>query len=203
MITAFEREAENRNRAGTIAEFDPKETSNQPLRYAAARYYRGKNMNGSKVNMWLSLAANFGVIIGLMLVALELQQNSELMRIQINQARADTAMLSNEQFFNSDYIPAIILKQRTEQVLSDEDWLRYVSWFRGINRNQDNVLSQYHAGMLEENTPRSVRDFALDVVWSSKYSRKAWKVTKVGYTDKYVTFIENALAEANNDQGSR
>ena len=79
-------------------------------------------MNGSKVNMWLSLAANFGVIIGLMLVALELQQNSELMRIQINQARADTAILSNEQFFNSTYIPAIILNDRTGTVLHDEDW---------------------------------------------------------------------------------
>ena len=64
-------------------------------------------------------------------------------------------MVSNEQLFNSDYLPSILLKINIGEELSDEEWMRYLSWFRASNRNQDNVISQYYAGMLGENTPIS------------------------------------------------
>ena len=152
-------------------------------------------MDSNQVKKWLTLIANIGVLFGLALVAFELQQNSGLMRIQINQARADAAMLSNEQLFNSPYLPSIILKTQEGSELSGEERIRYISWFRAINRNQDNVLSQYFAGMLGEHTPGSVADFARDVVASSSYSREAWRITKPGYSDEYIAFIEKVLED--------
>ncbi len=153
-------------------------------------------MDSNQVKKWLILIANIGVLFGLALVAFELQQNSELMRIQINQARADAAMLSNEQLFNSPYLPSIILKTQQGGELSGEERIRYINWFRAINRNQDNVLSQYFAGMLGEHTPRSVEDFARDVVASSSYSREAWRITKPGFSDEYIAFIEKVLKDS-------
>ncbi len=153
-------------------------------------------MDSNQVKKWLILIANIGVLFGLALVAFELQQNSELMRIQINQARADAAMLSNEQLFNSPYLPSIILKTQQGGELSGEERIRYINWFRAINRNQDNVLSQYFAGMLGEHTPRSVEDFARDVVTSSSYSREAWRITKPGFSDEYIAFIEKVLKDS-------
>ena len=144
------------------------------------------------VNRWLTPIASIGVILGLFLVGYELRQNSELMRIQINQERADAAMLSNEQLFNSEYLPEILFKIEQDQDLTEVEKIRYIAWFRAINRNQDNVLSQYLTGMLADHTPRSVRDFAHDVVFSSEYSREAWQITKPGYSDAYIDFIENA-----------
>ena len=156
-------------------------------------------MDSSQVKTWLTLIANIGVLFGLALVAFELQQNSELMLIQINQARADAAMLSNEQLFNSPYLPSIILKTQEGSELSGEERIRFISWFRAINRNQDNVLSQYFAGMLGEHTPGSVADFARAVVASSSDSREAWRITKPGFSDEYIAFIEKVLEDnANN-----
>jgi len=60
------------------------------------------------VNKWLMLAANFGVLLGVALVVYEIRQNSELMQVQIRQARADAAVVSNEQTFESAYIPTIM-----------------------------------------------------------------------------------------------
>ena len=51
-------------------------------------------MNTERLNTWLALTANVGVIVGLIIVAVELNQNSDLMRIQIGQSRADAAMAS-------------------------------------------------------------------------------------------------------------
>jgi len=127
-------------------------------------------------------------------VAYELRQNSELMRVQINQARADAAMVSNEHSFNSDYIPAILVKVRSGTNLSPEESIRYVDYFRAMNRNQDNVLSQWVAGMLGDNTPRSITGYACAFVNSSRASLEAWETTKHGYTDAYVSFIEDTMA---------
>jgi hypothetical protein len=153
-------------------------------------------MDSNKVNKWLTLIANIGVLFGLALVAFELRQNSDLMRIQINQARADAAMLSNEQLFNSPYLPSILLKAQQGSELSGEEQIRYINWFRAMNRNQDNVLSQYAAGMLGEHTPGSVEDFARDVVASSTYSREAWQITKPGFSGEYIAFIEKAIKDS-------
>ena len=141
----------------------------------------------------IEIVAGIGVVLGLVLVAYELRQNSELMRIQVNQARADAAMMSLDQSFNSDYIPEIRVKIRDGIELTAEEWLRYVDFFRGWNRNQDNVLSQWEAGMLSDNTPRSVEGFACGFIGLGPIQLKAWEETKPGYTDSYVSFIESAL----------
>ena len=150
-------------------------------------------MDSNNVNKWLVLAANLGVLLGVALVIYEIRQNSELMQVQIRQARADAAMLSNEQTFESAYIPTILVTIRQGGELSDEDMVRYVNWFRSMNRNQENVLSQYQFGMLNENIPRSIQDFARATIWQSEYSREAWRITRPGYTDEYVAFIESMI----------
>lgn len=45
-------------------------------------------MNTDKINKWLTLVANVGVVIGLALLIFEIRQNSELVRAQVHQARA-------------------------------------------------------------------------------------------------------------------
>lgn len=152
-------------------------------------------MDSNKLNQRLTLVANFGVILGLLLVAWEVQQNSHLMRIQISQARADAAMVSNAQLFDSEYMPAILVKTDSGDELSAEEWHRYVSWFRAWNRNQENVLHQYNAGMLGANIPRSVEGFVKDMIDRHDYSRKAWVETKPGYTSEYIMFVESIIGE--------
>ena len=150
-------------------------------------------MNADQINKWMTLVANIGVIFGLILVAYEVQQNSELMRIQINQARADSAMVSNEHSFNSDFIPPILAKVQRDDDLTIEESIRFTDYFRSMNRNQDNVLSQYDAGMLGENTPRSIITYVCQFIGKSEASHKAWEYTSGGYSDRYIAFVEEAL----------
>ena len=48
------------------------------------------NMNADRVNRWLTLGANVGVVIGLILLLIEIDQNNDLARAQIHQTRADS-----------------------------------------------------------------------------------------------------------------
>ncbi len=47
-------------------------------------------MNADRVNRWLTLGANVGVVIGLILLLIEIDQNNDLARAQIHQTRADS-----------------------------------------------------------------------------------------------------------------
>lgn len=156
-------------------------------------------MRADRINTWLTISANVGVIVGLFLVAFELNQNSSLMRIQIEQSRADAAMASNEATYNSEYLPAVLVKIRDDEQLSREEIERYRWWFRAQNRNQDNVYNQYLSGMLGATSPRSVRDFVREVIASSDFGREEWRAQKVGFSDEYVSFVESVLKKADDN----
>jgi len=152
-------------------------------------------MNAEKVNRWLTLGANIGVVIGLLLLIVEIGQNTEMMRAQINQSRTDTALSAQQAAYNSDYIPTLVAKHDSGEPFSDEEMVRYSSYFRAGNRNQDNNLWQYNQGFLGENIPRSIRGFARGFIGGSEIGITTWDRTKYSYTDEYIAFVEEAIAD--------
>ena len=59
-------------------------------------------MKTDKLNSWLSLGANVGVVVGLVLLVLEMRQNTDMMEAQIMQSRTETAMSEQQGIYNSD-----------------------------------------------------------------------------------------------------
>ncbi len=49
-------------------------------------------MDTDKFNRWLTLTANLGILIGLVLLIVEIRQNSQLMRAQINMDRTTSSI---------------------------------------------------------------------------------------------------------------
>lgn len=152
-------------------------------------------MNAEKVNTWLSLGANFGVVIGLILLIIEIGQNTDMMRSQINQSRTDTALFQQYSMSDTDYIAPIIVKVSSGEQLSDEEMLRYDARMRAFNRNQDNNLWQYNQGFLGENIPRSIEGAVRGVLGGHELSITTWDRQKYSYTDEYVAFVDEAIAD--------
>ena len=49
-------------------------------------------VNTDNLNRWLSLGANVAVVIGIVFLAIEIRQNTEMTRAQITQSRAETSI---------------------------------------------------------------------------------------------------------------
>ncbi len=152
-------------------------------------------MNAEKVNTYLSLSANIGVVVGLILLLAEISQNTDMMRAQINQNRTEAAMSEQQASYNSDHIPAILVKRDKGESLSDEDMQRYGPYLRSFNRNMDNQLWQYNQGLLGENIPRSIRGGVRAVIGNYEISIAWWDGHKYAFTDEYVAFVEEAIAD--------
>jgi len=71
-------------------------------------------MDGLKLNNWLTLAANIGVIAGIVLLVLEIRQNTDLMRAQIAMDRASVSIQTLSDFANGGEVA------RIEALLYDE-----------------------------------------------------------------------------------
>jgi hypothetical protein len=146
------------------------------------------------LNNWLTFLANLAVFAGIVFLALEINQNSQLMQIQIQQSRAEAAIANLTEEYNSPYIPEIRVKLDNGEDLTQVEARRYREWFRSVNRNQENILLQFNAGMLFENP--SVRQFAEEVIASTPYNRSTWNRIKRGFATDYVELVESIIAES-------
>ncbi len=152
-------------------------------------------MKGAKLNSWLSLGANLGVVIGLVLLVTEIRQNTDMMEAQINHSRTETAMSEQQGIYNSEFMPAILVKVEKGEQLAAEEMRRYEYYLRGFNRNMDNQLWQYNRGFLGSNIPRSIRGAVREVIGGSQLGMDEWERQKASYTDEYIAFVDEAIAD--------
>jgi hypothetical protein len=139
------------------------------------------------------------IVASLIMVAIELKQNTDMTRAQIIQSRAVAAIDLADTFYNSDHLPEIFVKAKSDQDLSEEELARYQFWIRASLRNQDNNLQQYNQGLLGDHMPRVVATSVRNIISQSAISRRYWANSKVGYSDEFVEFVETALSDSRSD----
>jgi hypothetical protein len=60
--------------------------------------------NSSKLDRWLTVGTNLSVLVGIALLIVEINQNNELVRIQIEQARSDTYVAWQREVASGDHV---------------------------------------------------------------------------------------------------
>ena len=107
-------------------------------------------MDSDRLNRWLTLGANIGVLIGLILLLFELDQNLDIVRAQ---TRNDLATTSIEFLFDqatSPHLAEIIVRSNLGEELSDVETVMYRSRSEAAFRYWENVHYQYRQGMYDE-----------------------------------------------------
>jgi hypothetical protein len=67
-------------------------------------------MQSNKLDRWLTLGTNIGVLIGIILLIVEINQNNELVRVQIEQARSDTYVAWQREVASGDHVAPLFAK---------------------------------------------------------------------------------------------
>ena len=78
-------------------------------------------MDTERLNRWLTLGANLAVLAGIALILIELNQNADLMRAQMIQARTDQSVAKYDSMVHSDYWARIWSKRFDAG--NDADWI--------------------------------------------------------------------------------
>jgi hypothetical protein len=116
-------------------------------------------VDSDKINRWLTLGANIGVLIGIVLLLIELDQNSDLLRAQIHQARSDTHVGHRLNDVESVTLAAIRMKLQANgyprntasiDALTPEELFRFKDYKAARHTDLDNLHYQYQQGYLDE-----------------------------------------------------
>jgi len=157
-------------------------------------------MNSDRLNRWLTLVANIGVVTGLVLLIVELNQNSALVRAQIHQARSDNYVSMSVDMADSEFLMPAFLKfseaggWKNPSALDSLDPLeaaRIRRYAQGRLAGYDNLFYQFRQGYLDEAFYRS------RVEGSVKRLGPFWVKQGMleGITPNFRTEVERILSE--------
>lgn len=149
--------------------------------------------NAAKLNNWLTLGANIGVLVGLVLLVIELDQNSDVVRAQIHQARSDNFESFSVELADSERLLPALTKLSAAggardltslQQLTPDELARVRYYHRGRIMGYDNLYFQFRSGFVEEDfynvrVVNTVR--ALAPLWSEL------RLIRLGYENPYVS----------------
>ena len=142
-----------------------------------------------KSNNWITLFANLGILISLILLIAELNQNNQITRIQIEQSRSESLVQWHRDIADSEYTAALLAKLTSDNFdilelnpveLSRTDNLAFARFW-----DYENIHSQYTEGFISEEywTQRivpAIRDWAPRWIRAAPpegpFGREAFKV---------------------------
>jgi hypothetical protein len=162
-------------------------------------------VNLEKLNQWLSLGANFGVLAGIAFLILEINLNTR-------QAELDTAALQTSNYqdliagvnnINSyilqdeGFADLLIKAERTSSQLTQSELRRYNSFAIVTYRHGDMAYYQYQQGTIDESRLNGLLSIVVTMLESGPQAETVWNLFKnTGNLDpSYVEHVENLRNE--------
>lgn len=152
-------------------------------------------MKLSVLNEWLSLLANLGVVAGIVFLAVEIRQNTNMMQAQVAQSRSETAISLNEPDYSSEYLSKIKVKLSDGETLTPAETTSYLGWIRAYLRVQENLFQQYQFGLIDEYV---LRGMTSGIVYNlsrgdTRLGLDFWDSTKTAFSDEFVEFVDREI----------
>ena len=118
-------------------------------------------MDTGKLNTWLSLSANIGVLVGIVFLAIEIRQNNN----QLNQQSYQTWVAANMELNMATLDPAraeLFTKGFSDSSdLSEGSWVSFAYWNMGVMQMTQAMDYLYREGSLDQ------------ALWASEIDRAA------------------------------
>jgi len=151
-------------------------------------------MDWSELNSWLGLVANAGVVAGLVLVAIQIRQNTEITKAQV----------SNEWFMADMQLELAMMGENpapswTKAVFSPDD----------LDRHDAAVLDRYfNYGLVQIQRLQRMHELGMaDAQWTERIGylrwhlgndvgRRWWTHFKKGFPPEFAAMVEKILADS-------
>jgi len=151
-------------------------------------------MKAKRLNEWLTLGANFGVLIGIILLIAELDQNSTMMRAQtryaVSQGIVDLLSLSAD----NEQLASLLRRADTGETLTPDELLQYRHRTFAFFRYVENLHYQYQQGLFDEAEFVTQRKAWRAYLNYSEAAVKAWCEYRLSVSPEFRAEIDNALS---------
>ena len=141
--------------------------------------------NLENLNHWLTLAANFGVLIGIFVLIYEVQQNTEATRSQV---RTTILMGAQEELWKNMEYPDVTLNfSQTDRELSDEEKVRFDAWMTASMQARQFAWLEYTNGNIDKEQWQS-DEVVISMILGGSRSRYWWD--NIGSKAFHIEFVD-------------
>jgi hypothetical protein len=142
-------------------------------------------LNSDRLNRWLTLGANIGVLIGIILLLVELAQNREMMRAQTRHEMAMGIVDMQHAVAENEQLADIMHRSSVGEKLTPTERLRHRHRLNALLRYWEDVHYQYRLGLYDEPEFSSQREAWRGAFLSNNHLREYWCETKGRYSEKF------------------
>ena len=140
-------------------------------------------MNLDNLNRWLTFAANFGVFVGIVFLAVELRQNNELMESERRYNRLQVGTAINSTFIENPNLAEILIKATSGQEITGTE--RYL-----LDSHINNVFQIWQWYWLEV-PPAEFPTSLISANFQNQFVVSRWESYKQLFIPEFVQFIED------------
>ena len=152
-------------------------------------------MNVDRLNRWLTLGANIGVLFGIVFLIVELNQTSEMNRGETrNQVASELSELLRD-VGNNPQLAELIVKAENGDVLTPAESMQYRQRILSMLRYFENVHYQYRQGLYDEAEFSTQKEAWRKVYASSKITVDIWCEYRVTFSPDFRREFDNLLDE--------
>ena len=153
-------------------------------------------MKSERIGLWLSLLANFGVLVGLVLLVVELRHNTLatqalLYQENMNYGRDNAELLIGDE--NEKLAEIVFRAEKDPESLSDiefDKFVLYTSWRMGMWETQ---FLNYDAGLIDQRLWESLDAWFSGLLQRGPGYRHWWEVAQHGYDKEFREHVNEAF----------
>ena len=155
-------------------------------------------MNLERSGGWLALVANLGVVAGLVLLAVELRQNTQVVRAQASMNLAIGQTSAEVAFMGEDTAAAFVKAMNSPGTITDREIVQLWAYLNALLLSVLQTHTMVELGLAtEEDQKAAARTAAHWLGWN--FGRVWWAEIKTDFPSDLVTEIDAAITAVDSD----
>ena len=151
-------------------------------------------MNFDRINQWLSLVANLGVVAGFVMVAFQLQQNTEAVRLQADAVSSGANVAAESAFMGENVAEAYAVARQSPEQLTDAQMLQVNGYLLTSLTSIQYTYRQYVRGVVPDDEWVAAVAFAVaQLNWP--FGRAVWSTNEPWFDPGFTAAINQALSD--------
>jgi hypothetical protein len=152
-------------------------------------------MDTTKLARWLSVGANIGVLAGLILLVMELNQNRELTRAQVRHELAMGIVDLLQTPASDAQLAGVLYRARSGAALTAEEQFQFELRTNALLRYWEDVHYQYRAGLYDQTEFARQRDAWKASIANSVRTHEYWCRVRTYYSPEFMHELDSLFAD--------
>lgn len=148
------------------------------------------------LNKWLTLGANVGVVLGLVLVVIEVRQNAELTRTQMEQRKNDFLAEIEFSLAQPEIAPIWVKAVKTPEALTDAEIKIVDSHLISMLLQWDHMFQMERSGLVTRDHVRQHIQNSAPYYFGSKFGQNWWRLQMPGWGGTPMEEVAGPIVEA-------